>query len=86
MPGQPAGLGKSIAGCAQLHKAFGLKVASVWDTQAGRLEDAHTAKDQLLLVSPQDHLGVIRAALPSVQHDRMERFVDGLRKAGLPEA
>ena len=51
----------------------------------GRLEEARAAKDQLLRVSPHDHLGVIRAAMPSDIPDRKERIIDGLRKAGLPE-
>ena len=39
----------------------------------------------LLRVMPHDNLRLVRAALPSVRAERMERFVDGLRKAGLPE-
>lgn len=51
----------------------------------GRLEEAEAAKDQLLRVMPHESLRLVRAALPSVELDRMERFVEGLRRAGVPE-
>lgn len=51
----------------------------------GRLEEAEVAKDQLLRLMPHESLRLVRAALPSVELDRMERFVEGLRKAGVPE-
>jgi TolB-like protein/Flp pilus assembly protein TadD len=51
----------------------------------GHLEEARAAKDQLLQVMPHDHLRLVRAGLPSVNRDRMDRFVDGLRKAGVPD-
>ncbi len=51
----------------------------------GRMEEARAAKDQLLRVMPHENLRLVRAALPSVNRDRMERFVDGMRKAGVPE-
>ena len=52
---------------------------------AGRLEEARAAKDQLLRVSPHDSPSRIGAIIPDAQPDRMERFLDGFRKAGLPE-
>ena len=51
----------------------------------GRMEEARAAKDQLLRVMPHENLRLVRAALPSVNRDRMERFVEGMRKAGVPE-
>ena len=51
----------------------------------GRIEEADAAKDGLLRVMPHENLRLVRARLPSVNADRMERFIDGLRKAGVPE-
>jgi hypothetical protein len=34
---------------------------------------------------PNESLRLVRAALPSANPDRIERFIDGLRKAGVPE-
>jgi TolB-like protein len=52
----------------------------------GRLEEARAAKDQLLHVSPRDSINAMRAISRAAEPERMERFFDGLRKAGLPEA
>jgi hypothetical protein len=49
------------------------------------MEEARAAKEQLLWVMPHENLRLVRAALPSVDEDRMGRFEDGLRKAGVPE-
>jgi tetratricopeptide (TPR) repeat protein len=51
----------------------------------GRMEEARAAKDELLRLMPHEGLRLVRARLPSLNADRMERFVDGLRKAGVPE-
>ena len=51
----------------------------------GRIEEARTVKDQLLRLMPNENLRLVRAALPSVNPDRMERFVEGMRMAGGPE-
>ena len=51
----------------------------------GRIKEAEAAKDQLMRVMPHESLALVRAALPSVDPDRMARFEDGLRKAGVPE-
>jgi TolB-like protein/Tfp pilus assembly protein PilF len=51
----------------------------------GRIEEAEAAKDQLMRVMPHECLRLVRAALPSVEPDRMARFEGGLRKAGVPE-
>ncbi len=50
-----------------------------------RLEEARAAVAQLLRVMPHDNLQAVHARLPAVHPARMEQFVDGLRKAGLPE-
>jgi len=51
----------------------------------GRMEEARAARDQLLRIMPHENIRFVRAILPSDNADRMERFVDGLRKAGVPE-
>ncbi len=50
-----------------------------------RLEEAHEAARQLLRVLPHENLRMVREGLPGVLPERMDRFVEGLRKAGLPE-
>jgi TolB-like protein/Flp pilus assembly protein TadD len=54
----------------------------------GRIEEARAAKDQLLRVMPNENLRLVRTAsfsAASPDHDRMLRYIDGLRKAGVPE-
>ena len=51
----------------------------------GRLEEARAAKDQLLQLIPHDNLRLVRGYLLSVDTDRLERYIEGLRKAGVPE-
>ena len=51
----------------------------------GRLDEARAAVRQLLSISPRDSLRQISAAFPAKYPERLEIFVGGLRKAGLPE-
>ncbi len=51
----------------------------------GRLDEARTAVQQLLRVMPHDNLRMVQARLPAFRSERLARFVEGLRKAGLPE-
>jgi len=51
----------------------------------GRLEEAYAAKDQLLRIMLNENLRLVRTALPSANAERMQRFAEGLRKAGVPE-
>jgi len=51
----------------------------------GRLKDARAAIQQLLRVMPHDNLRMVRARLPATRSERLDRFIDGLGKAGLPE-
>lgn len=39
----------------------------------------------LLKISPRDNLKLVATRLPSVHKDRSNQFVEGLRKAGLPD-
>lgn len=50
-----------------------------------RLEEARAAGDQLQRNMPQINLSILRAALPSGRPEEIDRRLDGLRKAGLPE-
>jgi hypothetical protein len=51
----------------------------------GRMDEAIAAKDQLLRILPHESLGLVRTVLPWDNADFMQRFIDGLRKAGVPE-
>jgi tetratricopeptide (TPR) repeat protein len=51
----------------------------------GRMDEARAAKDRLLTVVPGQNLRMLKAHLPSGNAERLDRFVDGLRKAGVPE-
>jgi TolB-like protein/Flp pilus assembly protein TadD len=50
-----------------------------------RLEEARAAKDQILRLMPHFTLRFLRAAMPSGRPEEIDRRIDGLRKAGLPE-
>jgi tetratricopeptide (TPR) repeat protein len=47
--------------------------------------EAQKAIEGLLHISPRDNLKLIIMRLPSVHKERKNQFVEGLRKAGLPE-
>ncbi len=51
-----------------------------------RMEEAGKANQTLLGFFPGDNIRLVHEGLPSVDQDRMDRFVSGLKKAGLPEA
>jgi tetratricopeptide (TPR) repeat protein len=50
-----------------------------------RLAEAQEAIDQLLQLSPNDNLEHARRVVPTDQPELLDRYIDGLRKAGLPE-
>lgn len=53
--------------------------------QLDKVEEAHMAINHLLQIMPHDSLQMVSTRLPSVSRERMEQFIDGLRRAGLPE-
>ncbi len=54
--------------------------------QLGRIDEARAALAEVLRVEPDLTLGKVRDRLsPTVDPDPLERFLDGFRKAGLPE-
>ena len=65
--------------------AGGWRHLSVSLAHLGRIEEARAALQQLLRISPHDNIRLVRAFLPSGQPHLIDLFVDGLRKAGLPE-
>ncbi len=54
--------------------------------QMGLIEEAREAWRELLCVNPEYSIEQRRKVLPDKNPDDFERFVEGLRKAGLPEA
>jgi TolB-like protein len=69
MPGFPGGWRLAATNCAHLD----------------RMQDARTAIERLLGLLPNDNVGFIRANVPAGNPEVFERYIDGLRKAGLPE-
>jgi TolB-like protein/Tfp pilus assembly protein PilF len=51
----------------------------------GRIDEAHAAVEQVLRLEPSDSLALIRRNIPIVLPEIMKRFIELLRKAGLPE-
>jgi len=51
----------------------------------GRSEEARAAKDQLLRIMPHDNLRLVRTVFSTANPDRTGRYIEGLRKAGVPE-
>ena len=53
--------------------------------QAGRIDEAQTAFDQLLRRQPDFSIAYVDETYPFRYSEDRELFIDGLRKAGLPE-
>ena len=49
------------------------------------MEEAQTALKEALLLVPGMTTGDVRQQVPFKKPDDMERYLDGLRKAGLPD-
>jgi adenylate cyclase len=52
---------------------------------AGRIDEAHAAVKRLLASHPEASLARADKSLPFMHDGLKRRFLDGLRKAGLPE-
>ena len=52
----------------------------------GRMEEARAALANYRELEPQASIELLAKALPFKRQDDLERFLDGLRKAGLPGA
>jgi len=53
--------------------------------QLGRLEEARTTLQEDLRLAPNDAISAIKAQYAAADPDVLERYFDGLRKAGLKE-
>ena len=51
----------------------------------GRMEEARAALAEFRELEPQASIELLAKALPFKRKENLERFLDGLRKAGLPE-
>ena len=64
---------------------MGWRHLAVGAAHAGELETARSAVAELLRLIPHDTIAHARATIPVMGTENRERFLDGLRKAGLPE-
>jgi tetratricopeptide (TPR) repeat protein len=51
----------------------------------GRMDEARTAVEQVLKLSPQDSIEVVQQAVPIVHVEGRAKYIEALREAGLPE-
>jgi len=63
----------------------GLRLLASIYGRVGRTEEARAALDQVLHLVPGQTIETVRSRLPFKRPEDMERYLDGLRKAGLPE-
>ena len=63
----------------------GWRHLAVGTAHLGHLDAARTAIDELLRLVPHESIGRARTTVPLTRAEDLERFLDGLRKAGLPE-
>jgi len=66
--------------------ALGWRVLATSYAHSGRLDDAHAAVEQLLHLVPHDNVRQVARAIPTYRSEDLERFLEGLRNAGLPES
>jgi TolB-like protein len=59
-------------------------LASIYG-QTGRIDEARAALDQYLRLVPGQTVETLRTQVPFKRPEDMERYLDGLRKAGMPE-
>jgi tetratricopeptide (TPR) repeat protein len=63
----------------------GLRVLAASKALAGSLEEARAAVDRLLQVDPTVRISNLKDRISPLQPEDFAKYVDGLRKAGLPE-
>ena len=78
-----SGIGGTVAVAPGLSGAQRLRCASL--AQTGRIEEARTFLAMIRREQPQLSIDWIRASVPYQTPELMERFLDGMRKAGLDE-
>ena len=52
---------------------------------AGRVDEAREVGKDVIRISPRFSLSRVKNFYPMPKQEKVEKFVDGLRKAGLPE-
>jgi tetratricopeptide (TPR) repeat protein len=70
---------------AQTNYTTPLFVAAASSALAGRIVEARKAMVRLLELDPALRIANVKDWIPLRRHEDLERFEDGLRKAGLPE-
>ncbi|MCZ6522536.1 MAG: hypothetical protein O7A68_01540, partial [Alphaproteobacteria bacterium] len=63
----------------------GWRHLSVGTAHLGHIDAARTAIGELLRLVPYESIGRARTTIPFTRAEDLEHFLDGLRKAGLPE-
>ena len=63
----------------------GLRYLAATQAHLGRIDDAAWTVDEILLLEPDDTLAKEREWLSYVQAEDIERYIEGLRLAGIPE-
>jgi tetratricopeptide (TPR) repeat protein len=51
----------------------------------GRIDEAETAMQRAIALQPEVSLRWLRTLLPALPYAKLDDYLDGLRKAGLPE-
>jgi len=64
---------------------FGWRVLAVSYAQLGRLDEARSAAQEVLRVYPEFSVSHVATEFAAADPAFLERFLDGLRKAGVPE-
>ena len=65
---------------SQTHRSLAATYA-----QLGRMEEAQMALRENVRLAPDDSVSRVKEELPYADPDFVERYIGGLRKAGLPE-
>ena len=66
--------------------ALGWRILATCYAHLDRISDARSAVDRLLRLAPHDNIQLVGRAIPVSRAEDQEKFLDGLRKAGLPES
>ena len=67
------------------HFSLGRLMLAAAYGQAGRIDDAEWEAAEVLSLLPDFSIETVRHTMPYKNPMDMERYIDGLRKAGLPE-
>jgi tetratricopeptide (TPR) repeat protein len=75
--------GRSIQ--INLEDALAYRTLAASFAQLGRFDEARAALEEALRLEPDLSIAKVRSQNPTTDPDFLERWLDGLRKAGLPE-